>query len=73
MDSLMQLHIMYAASGVAAGVILPVLVLIKSAPASIASSDAIRISFMFRISPDSKITFKCASSIEFFVLQFQKT
>ena len=46
---------------VAAGVTLPVEVLMKSAPASIASQDARRTLSSVLSSPVSRITFRCAS------------
>ena len=46
---------------VAAGLILPVEVLMKSAPAAIASSDARRTLSYVPSSPVSRITFRCAS------------
>ena len=56
---MMQRHMICAASGVAAGCILPVDVLMKSAPASIARKDASSISAASFRAPVSRITFRC--------------
>ena len=58
----MAWHITTAASGVAATSILPVEVFTKSAPASIDSSEALRISSGVFSAPDSMITFSTTSS-----------